>query len=294
MLGDRRQAELFYAESWALAHMLLLSKDYGPGHNDCLKMFLEGAASENIFDAIYGKSIAQVQEDLKAYLGAGRFPSVTSPMASGAVAAIADPGPATSLELEVALANISIGTGKNDEARRILEPLSREYPSSWEVEEALGFLCWYGADHVNARAHFGRAVENGMTNPQTYMYYVGLLGEVRTPDAMLMPLVEKALQLQPGNNKACLKLAALYLRARRYEDVIGLVRTPGIRLDEAFQAHLLLASAHLGLGDIESARRAVNEAAPCARTQSEISEIERISRSVAARQETGGNRLPPA
>src|ERR1022692_2557375 len=69
----KSQAPLFYAESWALVHMLYLGDDYRPklrGLLDCIKA---GASMADTFQKAYGKSVEQVETDLRSYMGAKRF-----------------------------------------------------------------------------------------------------------------------------------------------------------------------------------------------------------------------------
>jgi tetratricopeptide (TPR) repeat protein len=246
ILADRRQAELFYSESWALAHMILLSPDYGASCREFLDQLAASANSQQAFRSVYGKSPAEVESDLGAYLKSGRFRTMTGGTAPNPAWNVKTED-ATNLELQVARANIFIGTRRNAEARRILEKVSSEYPGSWEAEQAFGFLCWYEADRDDARAHFQRAIQNGLMNAQTCLYYAGLLGEIPTPDSKVIPVVERALELEPGNRKAGLKLASLYLRASRYQDVIALAsRNPSIQADVDFQSRIASASEHLG------------------------------------------------
>jgi tetratricopeptide (TPR) repeat protein len=71
--GDR--AHLFYAESWALAHMLYL----GPGYAEDFPKFMaalnRGSTTAETFQAVYGRSPAAVFADLKAYWHDSRQPT---------------------------------------------------------------------------------------------------------------------------------------------------------------------------------------------------------------------------
>jgi tetratricopeptide (TPR) repeat protein len=284
-MQDRRHAELVYAESWALVHMLLLSDEYGNRRDGLMKRIAAGAGAVETFRDLYGKTPDQVQADLESYVKQNQFGLIHSPVEVESPAPALHATEATAFELQLALANISLGVNRREQAVRILTSLSRQYPDRWEVDEALAYLSWYAADRDGARSYFGRAVEKGMANAKAYVHYAGLLGEVRAANSTLIPLVTKALELEPENHQASLKLASLYLRDRRYQEVISVVgQIAGIRPDEAFQAHLLQGYAHLGLGEIESARNAVGAAQPSARTEAESAELERLSRSVSARE----------
>ena len=115
---------------------------------------------------------------------------------------------------------IALGTGKGEMARQMLDSLARTYPDSWEAEEALGYVYWYAGDRSESRLHFGRAVEKGLPHAKTILDYIGLLGETGVANATLVPLVEKALQFQPDNPQANLKLASLLVSVGEFARAI--------------------------------------------------------------------------
>jgi hypothetical protein len=59
-----------YAESWLLAHMLVLDPRYAPGFPDFL-VALQTSETTEAFRRVYGKSLAQVEQELNAYLEVG-------------------------------------------------------------------------------------------------------------------------------------------------------------------------------------------------------------------------------
>jgi hypothetical protein len=67
----------FYSESWLLTHMLRFSPAYSPRFNALLTSMDSGNTAENAFLSVYGKTLPQVQDDLKLYLKKGRFPTET-------------------------------------------------------------------------------------------------------------------------------------------------------------------------------------------------------------------------
>ena len=293
LYNDKDKAELFYAESWALVHMLLVSEEYGPRSDDFLKMLATEADPADVFNKVYGKTLPQVQKDLASYLHRGAFNSVLFSVKLGKSKEPLVVAPATDLEVQVALANVSLAMGKSIQARQILERLSRVYPDSREVDESLGYVYWLAASHEEARRHFRRAVEKGTTNAKTYLDYAGLLGETGVANSTLIPLLEKALELQPTNRQANLKLASLYLSDRRYEMAVARLRKlRAAGIAETFQASCLLAYAYLGLGEIGAAKKSVEDARTCARTPSEVSEVERLSRSVTDQQQIAAQPKP--
>src|SRR5471030_132988 len=64
---ERPQAGMFYAESWALVHMLNLDTAYRPQFRAMVEALKDGDTAA-AFERAYGKPIERVQEDLRAYL----------------------------------------------------------------------------------------------------------------------------------------------------------------------------------------------------------------------------------
>ena len=60
-----------YAESWLLAHMLVLDPRYAAKFPDLL-IALQTADTPEAFRRVYGQSIAQVEQDLREYLEVGQ------------------------------------------------------------------------------------------------------------------------------------------------------------------------------------------------------------------------------
>ena len=281
LYNRKDKAAMYYAESWALVHMLLLSAPYRPNADEFVKLQATGIDPSELFRKVYGKTLARVQEDLAAYLEQAIFNRQLVPTRFERLADLPAPIPATDLEVQVALANVLLGTDRAAQARQILDSLSRAYPGRWEIEEAFGYACWYAADRDQARIHFGRAVEKGMTNAKTYLDYVELLSETGAANSALISLLEKALKLQPESEPAGLKLASLYLSEGQYSRVLE--RIAGIKAippQDAFQTLCLKAYAHLGMGEIAQAKNIAEEARTHTRTVNEISDLERLFRAL--------------
>lgn len=117
-----------YAESWLLAHMLVLDPRYAKKFPDLLDA-LQTVETADAFPRIYGKSIAEVEQDLKAYLDVGQ----------SNVRILGDPPALDELPVEVqreadfdgrrALAEM-LGNyrGRTEQSRDLYRKLGRDYP----------------------------------------------------------------------------------------------------------------------------------------------------------------------
>ena len=66
--NGRKEAELFYAESWALTDMLVASPAYAPRFRDLISQFEHGAQGAQPFETIYKVSLEKIYEDLSAWI----------------------------------------------------------------------------------------------------------------------------------------------------------------------------------------------------------------------------------
>jgi len=279
--NDRKTVELFYAQSWALLHMLYLSEPYRPRFADFQAGLSAGASADELFHTIYGKKLQQVHEDLAAYLQQGATVRVQIPLPPRGAAIRIESAAATDLQIQITFANVFMGIEKRRQAAEILDRLSAQYPDSWEVEESLGYLSWSAADRDAARLHFRRAMEKGLGNAAGYVSYASLLGDagVHAPD--IIPLLEKALEIEPSSRDARLRLASMYLSERKYEKMLAILgKMNPFKPEESFQANCLLAYAQAGLGDLPKARKSADDAHPFARTVTEMSEMESLLRTL--------------
>ena len=71
--NERGKSGIFYAQSWALAHMLNFSPEYQPGVMNFLEMILAGESHQAAFERAFGKTQGDVLRDLARYIRQDRF-----------------------------------------------------------------------------------------------------------------------------------------------------------------------------------------------------------------------------
>jgi hypothetical protein len=127
-----------YAQSWLLAHMLVLDPRYA-GHFQGLLLALQSAGTADAFGMVYGKSVAQVEWDLTGYLEAGQANAraLDSPLPPTAqpigVEREAD------FDARLALAEM-LGNylGRGEQAREEYRQLACDYPLRPEARTGIG------------------------------------------------------------------------------------------------------------------------------------------------------------
>jgi hypothetical protein len=72
-LDSRFEVNVLYAQGWALVHMLSLSEEFQPKFGELLQTILGGVDPAGAFELIYGLSLPEVEERLRAYLRLAMF-----------------------------------------------------------------------------------------------------------------------------------------------------------------------------------------------------------------------------
>lgn len=66
--NERDKASIFYAQSWALTHMLSLDKRYGDNFPKLMKACEREAPTAATLEAVFGKPIVTIEKDLEKYI----------------------------------------------------------------------------------------------------------------------------------------------------------------------------------------------------------------------------------
>ena len=219
---DKQRLSLFYAQSWALVHHLMLG---GSSTN------LELAPSRDL------GNLSQLKADLGQYVRGGRFRAVRielpQPEAESPdrdedlglrVRALA---PAQSLAIR---AGCLVDGERPVAALPLLTRALATDPNEASVLETLGSFHFQQNNPLGAAQWFDRAIATGSASHLAYFYRAILAGPV--PDQVLggQPVradeyLRRAIDLDPGFAPAYVRLAALYTRqADRLEAALPLMR----------------------------------------------------------------------
>jgi tetratricopeptide (TPR) repeat protein len=272
---DKR--EIFYAESWALAHMLFLA----PGYRDKTMQFMRqintGAAPADVFQQIYGKSMRQALADLQSYIRMGSLPVMTFDAKLEKAAEEPEIRPATPLESGLALASLLTYTDRRSEARQAFEALAKDNPTSPEVPEALGYLAWREGRINTALDEFARAATLGSRSARMYEDY----GQMLRDPARQAELLGRAVELDPTLRDARFALANALLAQRDFEGTVrNLSAIKQVEPERAFRYFYVLAFAYYGLGNPERAREDARRAAKYAAQEADRTALDQLNQAL--------------
>jgi len=255
---------------WARVHLLAVDSEYYGKLRVITYNLRNGVDQEAAFRNAIGKSPAQIEQQAKQHLAAGRFETVSiSPRAMSP-----KDFPERSVEpaaARLAVADLLFGD-QSRAAYRDLIAQKTDLPEAWE---GLGMLADRAGQTDEALQDFASAIDAGSKSASCFVAYARL-----EPDnAKALAALDRALQLNP-------KIAeAHFLRAKRQTD-------PAKRMQELKQATALdkrnsvyweaLAQASVEAKDFKQAEQAWRAAAQAAATPADRARLETSRQAVEA------------
>ncbi len=293
--NEKSRAGIFYAESWALTHMLYLGPTYHANFGKLIAALNAGKSAAEAVQFAYDRPPARIYADLQSYLhqgsiNAGVFPAKLEKSAEEAVLL-----PVSVMESELVLADL-LASGKPEEAKTTYEGLARQYPGNPEIAKSLGYLAWRSGDNEGARKYFEEALP-GATDPQM-CYHLASLYHDSTQNDKVIAALKKALSLKADYTGARMLLGVTQMNMQNFQAAIDTFS--GIRKVTAEHAAGLfnaLAYAYLQTGALEPARTSLQSARKWLKSDAEIQQADQLQRYIDAREAAkspGGAARPSA
>jgi len=274
---DRGRAGLYYAQSWALAEMLLLSPEYGSRFPELIATLSSGAPSLQTLTNMYAKSPDAITRDVHAWVDERqRFTPVALPgvVADAVAIRVSEVSPWRARAL---LADLLLTSGQLDRAEALYRDLAKQSPGSAEVYAALGTIGLRQGDYSRARQEWKRAIDHGINDATLCYRYAALADMAGLPPAEIQPALERAISLQPDYDDALYKLALLEKNQGRYDAALGRLRAMrNVAPARAFSYWSAVSDTLNELGRSGEAEAAARQAADRATTPSERAEAIRL------------------
>ena len=281
MYNERDQAGVFYAESWALMHMLFLAPEYTPHFNAFVKSMGSGKSLADSCRSILGKPVGDVQADIQDYLrrnklyGAVFDINLTSSEETPSIREL------SAFDSQILLADLLVLTRRNVEAIAAYQALAKQYPARPEIEAGWGNAALQAGNRADALQHYGEALKNGTTDPAVCYRLAMLSRETSSDRTITIQALRRALALRNDYTEARLQLGIALLDTKDYAGSLQeLKRIPRITEDIAGWYFAAAAFDNAKLGNLEQARKDAQSGKKWARTEPERDQIERILKSL--------------
>ena len=168
--NEQDKSGIFYGESWALVHYLMLG---GPGRQDQFKRFLQQVsrgedAAKSLADS-FGMTLDTIEKELRAYVSRGDLPTLrmaSSDPQSYAYTAIQRQSLSEG-ETNYYLGDLLLHIGRQDEAERYFKQAIALEPALSPAYAALSQLSLRQNRYAEAKKYLERAT----TSPQSYLVH---------------------------------------------------------------------------------------------------------------------------
>ncbi len=264
----RKMADIFYAESWALADMLAASPQYAGHFREVVSEFAAGSNAVQLFRKVYGRSLDEVTTDLKNWIGKSRPSRVALREPTGVEAE--QSYDLSYFQVRSLLAQISLLSGHVERARIRYEELSREKPNDPDVLTALGTIAGRQGHRQDSLNQWQEAIRHGSTDAELCYRYALLAEDAGRDTQDVKAALERALALAPNFDDARYKLALMESQAGEYRTAVEQLRAMHAPLGtRRFAYWVAMAAALTELDQRAEAQRAAQEAEKAAETEAE-------------------------
>lgn len=272
--GEENKTTVFYAQSWALTHYLMMS-DQGarrPQITGFLRLLEQDVATTDAASRAFG-DLAVLARQLNAYVHQRVFASLRVPRH-----ATADYSSYFLREIPLAeslaiRADILLHNDRFTEARKLLDDALWLNPDLPLANESMGFLLFSQGDRAGAEKWFAAAAELDSQNALAHFYHALAMareGEEIGDFEATEKHLRRAIQLNPDFAPAYSMLALAYAtQDTRLEEALGLARRAVELEPGAFEHQLRVGNVLLRMERADEAQRIAQRVAAAAKTEAD-------------------------
>lgn len=238
--NEQAKSGVFYGQSWALVHYLMLGGSGGSGRQDQFKRFLQqvsrGDAPAKALEDSFGMSLATIESELHAYVRRGELPALrianADPEAYASFTAM-QRSSLTDAEANYYLGDLLFHINRQADAERYFKQAIALDPSLRQAQAALGLLYVYQRRYADAKRYLQRATESQQSYLIHYLYAFILSREGVSANGLISSYSKESAAIMRENLLKSITLAPQYAPAYYLLALVDFVMDE--RLDEALQ-----------------------------------------------------------
>ncbi|MBK5291097.1 MAG: DUF1570 domain-containing protein [Acidobacteriia bacterium] len=267
--NEQEKAGVFYAQSWALVHMLNMSPRYRKQLPYFAEMLGQAVPVELGFEKAFGVSLEKALLDLRSYVSEGRFAVLAIGWRQATEADIESEA-ITEEQAELAQVDLLLRAGKGAEAGKRLKKLSQEGTGPGELETALGLYHLSQKENGLAREHLRKAIDERSAPADAYFEYAMLLRSAGGNTGEVERLLRETIGRNPKHAEAHFLLGLGASQKGNHKEAVSLFeQAVAVLPRQSYFWHALAFSYHQ-LGQQGPSRRAARKAADSASTPHEL------------------------
>jgi tetratricopeptide (TPR) repeat protein len=289
---EEQKGSIFYAESWALTHYLIVSDRTQGAHrmHDYAELLAKGENAVTAARDAFG-DLDKLQQDLSDYVMQRKFMYFMMPATLTAKDQDVAVRAVTTAEADAVRADVLMYTQRIAEAQALADTVLREDPRNALAHETIGILRYREGDLEQAKKLFREAAE---LDPQSYLarYYYALAAlrsGAKGEDQAIETGLEESIVLDPGFAPAYDALAMFYASRHRNLDQAHQLNVKAVELDGTRLSYRLNCAEMLTMQrQFAEALRVLEDAMKLAKTPEEheavAKSVARVERFLAAAQ----------
>ena len=262
---SRQEAELFYAESWALADMLAGSPKYSIRFPELIAELRSGEPPAQAFPKIYNLSFAGLSKDLASWIDQPHPPRLR-PGSRPVDLPLAPMFDLSTAHTHFLLAQLALVSGHVDQAKSSFSNLSHEQANNPDIYVALGSIALRQGSRPEALRLWGRAIKLNVQDPELCYRYALLADEAGLDPQDIELGLERAVLLAPGFDDARYRLALVQYHLADYRSAVENLRKMDAPKDphRRYAYWTAMASSLLELNENDEAGKIARQAADAA------------------------------
>jgi tetratricopeptide (TPR) repeat protein len=239
--NEQAKSGVFYGQSWALVHYLLLGGGSASNRRqDQFKRFLaqvsRGDAPTKALEDSFGISVETIENELRAYVRRGEFPALriasVDPEAYASYTAM-QRASLTDAEANYYLGDLLFHINRQTDAERYFKQAIALDPNLRQAHAALGLLYVYQRRYADAKKYLQRATEAQQSYLIHYLYAFVLSREGVSANGLISSYAKESAAIMRENLLKSIKLSPQYAAAYYLLALVDFVTNE--RLDEAVE-----------------------------------------------------------
>lgn len=275
---NRDKAALFYAQSWKLTEMLVLSPEYRPRFQMLTAVLTSGIPSLQAIEKVYEKPLEPITQDMHSWADTGHKITRLSVPAPATHTMGVEVSTVPALASQSLMAELLLAIGELDRAEALYRDLARESPGNPNVSAALGTIALRKSDRESARKHWKQAIEAGINDAILCYRYASLAQDAGLSADEVRPALQRAIAQRPDFDDARYSLALLESNTGHYETAVAQLRAMrSVAPARAYAYWSAMAYALNELGNRDESQAAAQRAMEHAATPAEHSNAAQLA-----------------
>jgi tetratricopeptide (TPR) repeat protein len=199
--NEASKSGIFYAQSWALAHMLNVGSGYREAMPSFIQKLADGVPAASAFRRAFGKSLDDAIADLRTYVATGMRPVELGALPQASEQA-SEPETFGEAEALAARAELLLLMKRDDQALALFSELSKRFPDAPDTATGLAILALREHRFEDARDLFRKAIDGGTRDASAYFEYAMLLRETGAPSDEVDAMLRRTVEVSPEHAEA--------------------------------------------------------------------------------------------